>query len=137
MILTIIESPFAGEIDLNIRFARRALRDSLLRGEAPIASHLLYTQPEVLSDHYPEERQLGIACGLAWLKHADRHAFYTDRGWSNGMLSALYESSVSHLTEVFIRGLDFRPKPPPEPPLNNLKLVYQWRGRTSYELGEL
>ena len=41
------------------------LRDSLLRGEGPITSHLLYTQPGVLDDQIPEERQMGIDAGLA------------------------------------------------------------------------
>jgi hypothetical protein len=38
----------------------------LLRGESPIASHLLYTQPGILKDDVPEERPLGIEAGLAW-----------------------------------------------------------------------
>ena len=37
----IIESPYAGEIDKNTAYARRCMRDSLDRGEAPFASHLL------------------------------------------------------------------------------------------------
>src|SRR5690606_3550939 len=41
--LVILESPYAGNIDLNIDYARAAVRDSLSRGESPIASHLLYT----------------------------------------------------------------------------------------------
>ena len=46
----ILESPYAGDIERNVAYARAAMRDSLLRGEAPIASHLLYTQPGVLDD---------------------------------------------------------------------------------------
>jgi hypothetical protein len=42
-----------------------------LRGEAPIASHLLYTQPGVLNDGVPAERAHGIEAGLAWLRAAD------------------------------------------------------------------
>ena len=44
----IIESPYAGFVKRNEDYARECLRDSLMRGEAPIASHLLYTQPGVL-----------------------------------------------------------------------------------------
>lgn len=40
----IIESPFAGEVEENIKYARQCLRDSILRGEVPFVSHLLYTQ---------------------------------------------------------------------------------------------
>ena len=50
MKLVILESPFAGDVKRNTAYARAALRDSLLRGEAPIASHLLYTQDGVLDD---------------------------------------------------------------------------------------
>ena len=41
----IFESPYAGNVEENVAYARAAVRDSLLRGELPIASHLLYTQP--------------------------------------------------------------------------------------------
>lgn len=83
----ILESPYAmnGQIDRNVRYARRALRDSLLRGEAPIASHLLYTQAGVLDDSDPVERQTGIAAGLAWGVAADATVAYVDLGISEGM----------------------------------------------------
>jgi hypothetical protein len=81
----ILESPYAGDIAANEAYARRALRDCLLRGEAPIASHLLYTQPGVLDDLQPDERSLGIEAGLIWGELADATVVYTDRGISNGM----------------------------------------------------
>lgn len=85
MRLVIIESPFAGDVERNIEYARCCVRDSLLRGEAPIASHLLYTQPGVLDDNIPEERQQGIDAGLAWRTVAQASVVYTDRGISRGM----------------------------------------------------
>jgi hypothetical protein len=88
MSLVIIESPYAGDIAANVAYARAAMRDSIMRGEHPIASHLLYTQPGILRDEVPEERERGIAAGLAWRKVADKAVFYTDRGWSGGMLAA-------------------------------------------------
>lgn len=88
MKLVIIESPYAGEVDANVAYARRALADSLRRGEAPIASHLLYTQAGVLDDDKPEERALGIEAGLQWAARGDLTVFYVDRGWSRGMLAA-------------------------------------------------
>lgn len=86
----ILESPYAGDIQRNVEYARACLRDCLERGEAPIASHLLYTQPGVLRDEVPEEREWGIAAGLAWSDTfvCDAAVFYTDRGWSHGMLAA-------------------------------------------------
>ena len=89
MKLVIIESPFAAEtkerFELHIRYARAALRDSLLRGEAPFASHLLYTQPGVLDDMDIEERRVGITAGLEWGEWADLVAVYEDLGISPGM----------------------------------------------------
>ncbi len=88
MKLVIVESPYAGDIEANVNYARAAMRDSLNRGEAPIASHLLYTQPGILRDEAPEERQWGIDAGLAWRRVAEFAAFYVDRGWSSGMDAA-------------------------------------------------
>ena len=81
----ILESPYAGEIERNIKYARECLKDSLKRGESPIASHLLYTQEGVLNDDIEEERMLGINAGLAWKEVADLHVFYIDYGMSEGM----------------------------------------------------
>lgn len=89
MLLVVVESPYAGDIDRNTRYARRAVRDSLERGEAPIASHLLYTQPGILKDNVLRERQWGIEAGLEWAEMATKHAFYVDYGISNGMNAAL------------------------------------------------
>ncbi len=85
---TIIESPFAGDVRRNIAYLRLCMADCLARGEAPIASHALYTQPGVLRDDVPEERTKGINAGFAWWSSADVIAFYTDFGWSRGMEEA-------------------------------------------------
>ena len=85
MKLVILESPFAGDIKKNIAYARMSLQDSILRGEAPLASHLLYTQPGVLKDKVPEERKLGIEAGLAWGLVAEATVVYVDLGISEGM----------------------------------------------------
>lgn len=82
----IIESPYAGEVDRNILYARMAMKDCLQRGEAPLASHLLYTQ--VLDDSISAERELGIKAGLEWAGGADLAVFYIDYGYSPGMLAA-------------------------------------------------
>ncbi len=85
MKLVIIESPYAGDVESNTLYARRCLKDSLDRGEAPIASHLLYTQPGVLNDSVPSQRTKGINAGHAWLSKAQLICVYTDRGISSGM----------------------------------------------------
>jgi hypothetical protein len=85
MRLVILESPYAGGTEENVAYARACVRDCLLRGESAIASHLLYTQPGILDDAVPEERELGIRAGLAWLTVADASVVYIDRGISEGM----------------------------------------------------
>lgn len=81
--LVILESPYAGNVSENTIYARECLLDSLLRGEAPIASHLLYTQ--VLDDTDPLQRRLGITAGLAWRHVAAGTVVYVDLGVSPGM----------------------------------------------------
>ena len=85
MRLVIIESPYAGDTERNVAYARAAVRDSLLRGEAPVASHLLYTQPGILDDADPGERRHGIDAGLAWRRVAEATVAYVDLGYSSGM----------------------------------------------------
>lgn len=88
----IIESPYGGsaeEVAINTRYARAAMRDCLLRGETPYASHMLYTQPGVLNDNVEEERKLGIDAGFEWRACADATVIYIDRGMSRGMKMGL------------------------------------------------
>lgn len=85
MDLVIVESPYAGEVERNIAYARACIRDSLQRGEAPFASHLLYTQDGILDDTIPIERAQGINAGLAWGRMADKTVVYADLGVSGGM----------------------------------------------------
>ena len=83
----LLESPFAGkdadELARNREYALEAMRHSLYLGEAPFASHLLYTQ--MLDDTVPLERRMGIEAGLAIGLFAEKTVVYTDRGVSRGM----------------------------------------------------
>jgi hypothetical protein len=79
-----IESPFA-DVARNLSYLRAAMRDCIFRGEAPFASHGLYTQWGVLDDDKPIERELGITAGFAWGERADAVVVYTDLGISSGM----------------------------------------------------
>ena len=91
----VVETPFAHKKDDEVagdrvwKYLRAALRDCLMRGEAPYASHALYTQPGVLSDWIPEQRTLGIEAGFAWGMKADLRVVYTDLGISPGMLKGI------------------------------------------------
>jgi len=83
----VVCSPYSAEtragVGLNVLYARACLTDSLSRGEAPYASHLLYTQ--VLDDRDPVGRFQGAEAGLLWLGRADVVVLYVDRGISPGM----------------------------------------------------
>jgi len=97
MKIVIIESPYAGNIERNVAYALAAMRDSLLRGEAPYASHLLYTQDGVLDDGVQEQREIGLAAGWAFAQVADVIAVYADLGISEGMQRGI----DSHLNAGF------------------------------------
>ena len=107
----IIESPYRGkteeEKERNIKYAQACLLDSLKRGEAPMASHLLYTQ--VLDDDNPEERDLGINVGIAWQYVVHSVVFYVDLGMSEGMRRAVDRVSrhrhTGHNIHVEVRSL--------------------------------
>lgn len=96
MKLVIIESPLgtkpdgsrcvAEEMAENQRYARACMLDSLKRGEAPFASHVLY--PLVLDDANGEERKLGMEAGFAW-----------------GMAAALVLAGREHLPAQWIARL--------------------------------
>ena len=85
MPLVVVESPYAGDVAANLAYARACLRDCLHRGEAPFASHLLYTQDGVLDDDTESERLLGMVAGMSWSSAGAKTVVYTDRGISGGM----------------------------------------------------
>lgn len=91
----IVESPYAGDIATNEAYARAAMHDCFMRGEAPFASHLLYTQASVLRDDVPGERALGIEAGLLWGELADATVVYADRGISKGMQQGIERAEAA------------------------------------------
>lgn len=100
MKLVIIESPYKGDVERNLRYLRSCIRDCIRRGESPYASHRMLT--DALDDN-AEGRELGIRAGLAWRRvmwidekgelQVVLPIFYVDLGWSDGMREAgeLYE----------------------------------------------
>ena len=105
MIPVILESPFAADtaekVQENIDYARACLKDSLLRGEAPMASHLLYTQPGVLDDTVAAERRLGIEAGLSWGALAEHTVVYTDLGITDGMRAGIQRAHDQNRTVLY------------------------------------
>ena len=103
MRLVILESPYAGNIDKNVEYAKACMLDSFSRGEYPFASHLLYTQ--VLNDNIPDDRALGIAAGLEWGKHAEATVVYLDYGISEGMKKGI-ENAKKEGRKVMYRNIN-------------------------------
>jgi hypothetical protein len=77
MKLIYVASPYAGDIEQNTEFARKACRHVMSEGHAFFAPHLLY--PQLLDDSKPQERQAGLDMGLAMLPRYDELWCYGDR----------------------------------------------------------
>ena len=77
MKLVVIESPYAGDVERNLRYLDACIRDCIGRGESPYASHKILTT--ALDDNDPEQRKLGIAAGLAWRLPTPRRAAWLGR----------------------------------------------------------
>lgn len=104
MIPVILESPYGSPDpavrERNLSYLRAAMRDCVLRGESPYASHGLLTQPGVLVDEVPEERKLGIAAGFVWRPLARKTVVYRDLGISTGMEHGIkHARSIGHEVE--------------------------------------
>ena len=91
----ILESPWRGNVARNLGYLNRCLLDSVSRGEAPIASHKIF--PGVLDDYEPEQREVGIESGLAWVPVAEKMVVYTDYGISDGMENAMSRARLHNI----------------------------------------
>lgn len=99
MKLIIIESPYRAPtgalFERNLLYLDMCIRDSILRGESPFASHKLY--PGALNEEEPTERDLGIRCGYEWWRAASLVAFYLDLGASEGMMLAMKRAQTMNI----------------------------------------
>lgn len=76
MKLIYVASPYAGDVEKNTEFAKKACRHVMEQGHAFFAPHLLY--PHLLADSIPEERQAGLDMGIAMLPRCDELWCYGD-----------------------------------------------------------
>ena len=82
-----IESPWAG-LDAGTkakRYLRNCIRDSLVRGEIPWASHAMLAWTEALYEMEEEQREEGMEVNKQMIQKVDLVAFYVDFGMSKGM----------------------------------------------------
>jgi len=85
--LTIVESPYSGDVKGNEEYLKKCIKHSIALGETPFASHGFYTR--YLDDTNPCDRELGISMGFKYHQAAVKCVFYVDRGMSKGMLAGL------------------------------------------------
>ncbi len=64
-----IVSPYAGDVENNIKQAIAYCRFAIKEKKMPIAAHLLY--PQIVDDNNPLEREIGTMYGLALLALCD------------------------------------------------------------------
>ena len=112
----IIESPYRASTPQmakrNVAYMIKVVQDSINRGEAPFLSHLMYTG--ALDDSIPLDRQLGIDLGYAWWSSAEAIVFYTDYGWTIGMVDAKLRAEQHRMVieERYIaQNINKRPEP--------------------------
>ena len=84
-------SRYAGDTVRNEAVAERLCRRVIEAGHAPFAPHLLC--PRFLEDRDPSAREIGIACGLAFMEVCDEVWVYTADGVSSGMRRELDHAS--------------------------------------------
>ena len=84
-----VASPYAGDIEKNTEFAKNVCRFVMEQGHAFFCPHLLY--PNILDEHNPRERQLGLDMGLAMLQNCDELWCFGDH-ISLGMMSEIEEA---------------------------------------------
>ena len=114
-ICVVIESPHSGtpaQMKRDMQYAICAMRDCLRRGEAPFASHFLYTHAPTAvcgAGNDNEQtvyvgRKAAIEAGLAWGTRADKTVVYQDFGITRGMRYGI-ESAKKANREIEYRTL--------------------------------
>ncbi len=81
-----IASPYAGEVERNVHFAKAACLFAMRQDCTPVAVHLLY--PQLLDDSDPAQREKGVRMGLRVLEACDELWLCGDR-LSRGMNAEL------------------------------------------------
>jgi hypothetical protein len=86
--LVAVESPYAGDVETNLRYLRACMKDCLSRRETPLAAHGLLTQPGVVDEGDEAGQQLAAEAGVVWTQYAQATVIYTDLGTTRPMKEA-------------------------------------------------
>lgn len=100
----VIITPFAAEDYSKAaavkRYGDRCIKDSVQRGESPVASHLFYY--DVLNVKNPIERDIGLLSQLTWIPKCDIVVVYVDFGITPAMRVAI------NVAQLKSKKLEFR-----------------------------
>ncbi len=88
MKIVYICSPLRGDIEQNIKAAKRYCREAVMEGAMPIAPHVYFTQ--FLDDAVPEERAAGMIMGLEMLRRCEEVWVYGEP--TEGMRAEIAEA---------------------------------------------
>ena len=89
MNLIYVVSPFAGDVEGNIEYAKKASQAVINSGCAFFAPHLIY--PSILDDTVPEQRAKGMEMGMTVLERCDELWAFGER-ISEGMAAEMREA---------------------------------------------
>lgn len=88
----ILESPCRGDKNLNNEYLKLAIKDSISRGESPIAMHQLYS--DILDMNNANSVLTIRRLKDSWSKLAVKVVVYTDEGVSEGMLEGITDAAA-------------------------------------------
>lgn len=99
-------SPYRGNTERNIEYAKELTRLALDSGYVPVTPHLYLTQ--VLDEDEPEQCEKGMAAGTELLKHCRYILIGSRYGLSEGMLAEIDTATENGLAELAatVRGLE-------------------------------
>ena len=100
--LVYICSPYRGEVERNVVYARQLTRTAIDNSFVPITPHLYLTQ--VLTEENPLERRKGMAAGLELLKICKYILVGTKYGVSSGMKEEIWEAKKAGTVFLYSDG---------------------------------
>ncbi len=100
MKLIYVASPYAGDIENNVAFAKSACEYVMEQGHAFFAPHLYYTQ--FLDDSKPAQREIGLEMGIETLKRCDELWLFGDT-ISHGMRKELEFAKKQNIPTFHVR----------------------------------
>lgn len=92
--LVYICSPYAGDVQENLRRARQYSRFAVFHGSVPMTPHLMY--PQFLQDAEPAERKIGTECVMTVLALCDEIWVFGDR-ISKGMAAEIEYAKEAYI----------------------------------------